>query len=167
MDEDLLLIRKSKPEDLQVFTDIYNQAIETARCTCDMKFLTVEDRKEWFNEHQSERYPLYACEYDGKVVGYISLSRYKPREALDGLAEVSYYLDFDYCHKGIGTKMLNFALEEAKRIGFTAIVAVVLGGNDASIGLVEKCGFELWGRFPKVCNFNGRLDDHVYYGKYL
>ena len=167
MKKELMEIRKSCIGDLGRFTDIYNMAIESARCTCDRTQLTAEQRLPWFEEHQCERFPLYACVYDGKVVGYISLSPYKTREALADVAEVSYYLDFDYCRMGLGTQMLMFILEQAKKLGFSAVIAVIVGGNTASTSLAEKCGFAEWGRMPKICNFDGRLEDHLYYGIHL
>lgn len=167
MNRDLLEIRKSQIEDLEIFTDIYNTAIESAKCTCDRTPFTAEQRMPWFNEHQCERFPLYTCVYDGKAVGYISLSPYKTREALKDVAEVSYYLDFDYCHMGLGTEMLRFILNEAEKLGFSAVIAVIVGGNTASTSLAEKCGFKEWGRMPKICSFDGRLEDHLYYGIHL
>lgn len=164
MNRELLEIRKSKIEDLEDFTRIYNQAIKSAQCTCDRTVLTIEQRVPWFNEHQCERFPLYACVYDGRVVGYISLSPYKTREALADVAEVSYYLDFDYRRMGLGSELLGFIIEEAKKLGFSTVIAIIVGTNIASESLAKKFGFEEWGRMPKICNFDGDLRDHVYLG---
>ena len=167
MRKELLEIRKSQIEDLKRFTEIYNTAIKSARCTCDRTPLTPQQRLPWFEGHQCERFPLYACVYDGTVVGYISLSPYKTREALADVAEVSYYLDFEFLRIGLGTEMLGFILKEAEKFGFSTVIAVIVGGNTASTSLAEKCGFSEWGRMPKICNFDGRLEDHLYYGIHL
>lgn len=164
---DKLTVRKAVLSDLERLTDIYNQAIESGKCTCDTKALTADERKSWFYEHQSSRFPLYSCTEDGNVIGYISLSPYKQREALKNVAEVTYYLDFDYRRKGIGTFLLSFITDEAKKLGFSDVIAVIVGCNEASAALLKKSGFTEWGRMPKIADYDGRLEDHVYFGKHI
>ena len=45
-------IKLAEYKDLEVLVEIYNQAIETHRCTADMDTFTVEERISWFEEHQ-------------------------------------------------------------------------------------------------------------------
>lgn len=161
------MIRKAELSDLGRLTDIYNQAIESGRCTCDRETLTPEDRLGWFSEHTEERYPLYVAERDGGALGYVSLSPYKKRTALLNVAEVGYYVDFAHRHAGLGTEMLSFIIPEAKKLGFTDLVAVLIGCNAASEGLLQKSGFTEWGRLPGIADFDGRKEDHVYYGMHL
>lgn len=162
-----ILIRKARFDDLERLTEIYNEAIESKKCTCDMTPLTIKERESWFYEHQSERFPLYSCVSGEKVIGYVSLSPYKQREALKYVAEVTYYLDFQFRKIGIGSKMLEFILSEAEKLGFSDVIAVIVGCNEASSALLKKYGFSEWGRMPKIANYDGRLEDHVYFGKHI
>lgn len=160
-------IRKAEFSDLETLTHIYNQAILSMRCTCDMEPFTCEQRVEWFNSHQNDRFPLFTVLADGKIVGWSSISPYRTnRKALQGVTEISYYLDFDYCGVGIGSKLLEYTMARAKEIGFKTIIAVILGSNLASKKLLEKYGFTQWGCMPSICEYEDRTDDHVYYGKY-
>ena len=160
-------IRKAEFNDLEILTNIYNQAIISMRCTCDMKPFTWQQRVEWFNSHQNDRFPLFTVLADEKVVGWASISPYRTnRPALQSVTEISYYLDFEYCHMGIGTKLLEHTIKAAKEIGFVTIIAVILGSNTASRKLLEKFGFTEWGCMPGICRFGDRTEDHVYYGKF-
>jgi phosphinothricin acetyltransferase len=43
----------------------------------------------------------------------------------------------------------------------------VLEGNQASLNLLEKMGFEQWGYLPRVADFDGREVGHLYYGRHM
>jgi RimJ/RimL family protein N-acetyltransferase len=47
------------------------------------------------------------------------------------------------------------------------LFCIILERNAASVGLMRKCGFELWGRLPDVASIDGELVSHVYYGRRL
>ncbi|WP_430885318.1 GNAT family N-acetyltransferase [Fusibacter sp. JL216-2] len=160
-----MIIRQAQQSDLKVMTDIYNQAIIRKECTADTETFTVSQRQAWFDAHKDPAYPLYACEIDGRVVGYVYLSGYRPgRKAMRYITEVSYYIDNDYQGQGIGSKLLPFAIEKAKALGYRDMVAILLSLNTPSIKLLEKFGFEKWGDLPNVADFDGVLCSHLYYG---
>lgn len=156
--------RRAEMNDLEVLTYIYNQAILCGKCTCDMKPFTWQQRVDWFNSHLNDRYPMYVCLADETIVGYAHFSPFKEREALNDVTEITYYLDFAYHKMGIGTKIMQMMLERAKEIGFTDIMAVVVGCNEGSMALLKKFGFREWGRLPQIAHFGERKEDHVYFG---
>ncbi|APM37888.1 GNAT family N-acetyltransferase [Clostridium kluyveri] len=158
-------IRLAEYKDLEQMVKIYNQAIETHRCTADMDTFSVEERISWFQEHQCLEYPLYVYEIDNKVVGYLHFTGYrKGRRAMRYTAEISYYIHNDYQRQGIGTKMMEFALEKSKELNLKNLIAILLEWNIPSIRLLEKFGFKEWGYLPKVADFDGEVCSHLYYG---
>lgn len=158
-------LRRAQQSDLQAMTEIYNQAIVRKTCTADTETFTPAQRQDWFDGHDNQEYPLYTCEIDGKVVGYVYLSPYRPgRKAMRYITEVSYYIHNDYQGQGIGTKLLTFAIQRAKELGYRDIVAILLSLNAPSIKLLEKHGFEKWGDLPNVADFDGLMCSHLYYG---
>ncbi len=159
------LIREASLKDLPEMVDIYNKAILAGGITCDLDIFTVEQRKSWFESHQTEKYPLYIYEVDGKVAGYSHLSGYRvSRRAVERVAEISYYVNSDYRNRGIGSKLVEHTLQQAREIGYQNIMAMIVEGNGASEYLLSKFGFQQWGRMPKIAEFNGVLHDHLYYG---
>lgn len=158
-------IRLAEFKDLEALVEIYNQAIETRRCTADMDIFSVEERVEWFKEHQSSLYPMYVYEINGKVVGYIYFTGYRPgRRAMIHTAEISYYIHNEYQRQGIGRKMMEFAIEKAKELEFTNLIAILLQWNTPSIKLLKKFGFKEWGCLHQIAEFDGELCSHLYYG---
>jgi phosphinothricin acetyltransferase len=159
-------IRIASLTDLPRIVEIYNQAILSQNVTGDTIPFSVEARLDWFNQHDANQYPIYVCEDESrKILGYLSLSPYRDRRALARTAEVSYYVDYGQHGKGIGSALMQHALEDCPRIGKKMLLAIVLEWNAPSIKLLEKFGFEKWGTLPEVAEFSGRLCGHLYFGK--
>ena len=66
------------------------------------------------------------------------------------MAEVSYYVDEKERGKGVGSRLLEYAVHVAPQFGFSVLVAILLDKNPPSIGLLEKFGFEKWGAMPGI-----------------
>ena len=160
-----LTIRFSEITDLPFIVGIYNQAISSKSATGDLNELNVQDRIEWFNKFDNNEYPLYVAEIDNIIVGYCSLSPYrKGRKAMSSVAEISYYLDYSFHGKGVGTILLNYVISDCNRIGKENLLAILLDINSPSIGLLEKLNFKKWGHFPDIININGKKCGHFIYG---
>lgn len=160
-----LNIRFAKASDLKSIVDIYNQAIRSKNATGDMDEFKPEDRNNWFTKHDQNHYPLYVAELDNKVVGYCTISPYRPgRRAMAKVAEISYYLDYSYHGKGIGTSLIKHAINDCERIGKKSLLAILLDINLQSIGILEKHGFEEWGHFPDIIHLDQKKCGHFIYG---
>lgn len=158
-------IRLAKLSDLPSIVDIYNQAIRSQFATGDLTEFDVEERQEWFNKFNKDKYPIYIAEINNNVVGYCTLSPYRPgREAMASVAEISYYVDFSFHGKGVGTALFNYAISDCKRIGKDSLLAILLDINNTSIRILKKFGFKQWGHFPNIINFNGKYCGHLVYG---
>jgi L-amino acid N-acyltransferase YncA len=160
-----LIIRTATGNDLETIVAIYNQAVLTKMATADLEPVETNSRLPWFQEHDPKKYPIFVAEIDGKVAGWISLSPYRPgRAALRFTAEVSYYIHTDYQGRGIGTKLLDYAIRESPKYPFKTLFAIILEHNTASIKLVRKFHFAKWGHLPGVADFDGTECGHLYYG---
>jgi phosphinothricin acetyltransferase len=160
------MIRLASPDDLPRIVAIYNEAVEHRFATADLKPVTVEQRVAWFGEHDHSTFPIYVLELEGSVRGWCSLSPYRPgREALLGTAELSYYVCYDFHGQGIGSALVQHALAEAPRLGKRVLFAILLEWNEPSVRLLNKFGFEMWGRLPDVALVDGELVSHLYYGR--
>lgn len=160
-----LNIRLAKLSDLQSIVDIYNQAIQSKCATGDLEEFNVKDRIQWFEKFNPKEYPLYIAELDNQVVGYCTLSPYRPgRKAMSRVAEISYYVDYTKHGTGIGTALLKYVIEDCKRIGKDSLLAILLDINSQSIGLLEKFEFEQWGHFPNIINMHDQSCGHLIYG---
>ena len=159
------MIRKAKIKDLVAINAIYNQAVEVKHQTADTEPVSIKNRQKWFLEHDTENYPVFVFEKQNKIIGWCSLSAYRQgRESLKQVAEVSYYIHQNNQKQGVGSKMLEYALQSAFEYKFETIIAILLEQNEVSIKLLKKFGFKKWGTLPKSANIDGAKYDHLYYG---
>jgi phosphinothricin acetyltransferase len=127
--------------------------------------VSVAKRREWLSQHNPDTHPILVAEIDGVVVGWSSLSEYRPgRLALRRTAELSYYVHFDHHGQGIGSALIRASIDRCPKLRFRNLFAILLEDNTASIGLLEKFGFKRWGFMPKVAEFSDREVGHLYYG---
>lgn len=160
-----LTFSPTQETDILRITEIYNQAIETMKCTADCDKVTIKERKKWLSEHSKENYPVYTCFYADEVIGYTYFSAYRfGRKAVDKVAEVSIFLDANFQGKGFGGATLDFMLRTANDRGFRTLIAIIIDVNMASKMLFSHRGFEEWGRFPKIVELAGEKWDHLYFG---
>lgn len=158
-------IRLVEEKDYERVLDILNEAIAARKFTAQLSPATMTIRKDWFIHHSAPRHPMFVAEIDDQVVGWITLTEFRAgREGFRFTSEVSYYID-SRCHrKGIGTKLMERAIEAAREIGFRNLVAVVFDSNISSRKLVKKFGFKLWGHMPDAVDIDGKSIGCDYWG---
>ena len=158
-------IRPATIEDLDVIVDIYNQAVAAGQKTADTKPVTVTGRKQWFADHTPDKYPIFVAEKDNSVIGYLSISAYRPgRLALRYTAEVSYYVDFNHHRTGVASRLMEHAIGSCLSLRIKSLFGILMESNKSSIKLLEKYGFERWAHLPSVADYDGVEVGQVYYG---
>ncbi|MCA9049917.1 MAG: GNAT family N-acetyltransferase, partial [Planctomycetaceae bacterium] len=73
-------IRLAEHSDAVAIAEIYNEAIRTTTATFDTEPKSVEDRRQWLEQHD-QRHPVWVAEVDGSVVGWASISAWSDRPA--------------------------------------------------------------------------------------
>ncbi len=158
-------IRIASIYDLPFIVDIYNQAIRSRLATGDMEEFGVEDRVIWFENFDANEYPIYIAELESRVVGYCTISPYRPgRRAMSSIAEISYFIDYTFHRNGIGTALMQHAISDCNRIGKKSLLAIILDINFPTIGLLENFNFEKWGHLPDIIEIDGKKCGQFIYG---
>jgi phosphinothricin acetyltransferase len=162
------MIRSATPDDIESIADIYNEAILEGGLTGDLEPLSIDNRREWYADHQ-DRYAIFVkVAGGGTVVGYVAISPYrKGRDAFYETCEISYYLAKKFRGQGFGKELVNHAIEYARRSDFASMVALVLGCNQRSIDLLIGFGFSVLGRLPNAAKIEGEHVDHIYLSRGL
>jgi L-amino acid N-acyltransferase YncA len=154
-------IRQAKLTDASAIAEIYNEAVLTTTATFDIEAKSVEERAQWLQSHDS-RHPVLVAVIGGRVVGWASLTPWSERRAYDDTAETSFYVHSKHRGCGIGRKLKQAIIEEARRLGYHTLIALVAEGADASIHLNESTGFVHVGTLKQVGHkFDRRLDVHI------
>lgn len=138
---------------------IYNKAIETSTATFEMTPKTLQDQLGWIAEHSGAYPAIVALDDSGTVVGFGSLSPYRPRPAYSTTVENSVYVHDGYHRRGIGRAILSELVGLAQAHGFHAIIARISADNGASIALHTACGFDMIGTEREVGRKFGRWLD--------
>ena len=160
-----MIIRFANIADLPFIVKIYNQAIRSKNATGDIEEFDFDERIGWFEKFDNDKYPLYVAEIENSVVGYCTLSPYRPgREAMSTVAEISYYLDYSFHGKGIGAALLKYVIADCARIGKKSLLAIFLDINLPTIGLLEKLNFKKWGHLPGIIEIDRKKCGHLIFG---
>jgi phosphinothricin acetyltransferase len=143
------IVRLAQPADAEAIRAIYNVEVAESTVTFDLVPRTLEAQLAWIREH-SGAHPAIVASFDGEVTGFGSLSPYKERPAYMTTVEDSVYVRRDRRGTGIGRLLLEELLRLAQTYGYHSVVARIVGGHDASIGLHRGCGFEIIGTEREV-----------------
>ena len=154
-------LRKATEGDIAAITDIYNGAIRDSTATFDTEPKTVAERLDWLRAHD-DRHPVLVLDFEGLVVGWVSLTAWSGRQAYSDTAEITYYVDARYRGRGFGRMLQDGIVREAESLGFHTLIARITAGNDVSVRLCESSGFEHIGTMKEVGRkFGELLDVHV------
>ena len=151
-------IRKAAASDLEAIRDIYNEAIFTTTATFDTEPKTLEERQQWFSGHD-ERHPVLVAVLEGRVVGWASINPWSDRRAYDDTAETSFYVKSEFRGRGIGRKLKEATIVEARRLKLHTLLARVAEGSEESLHLNYSVGFVHVGTMKQVGRKFGRLLD--------
>lgn len=153
-----MLIRPAAVGDAEAIRSIYNVEVESSTVTFDIVARSLEDQQRWILD-RSGAHGAIVAEDRGDVVGFGSLSPYKARAAYSTTVEDSVYVHRPHQGRGVGHGLLAELVQMATAHGFHAMMARIVGGHEASIGLHASLGFEVVGHEREVGRkFNRWLD---------
>lgn len=101
------------------------------------------------------------------VVGFAILHPFHPADSFRRTAEIGYFILPEHTGQGLGTRILDHFIHEAKSIGVEILLASISSLNDRSIRFHLKHGFIECGRFKGVGIKKGKTFDVVWMQKNL
>jgi phosphinothricin acetyltransferase len=159
--------RLAEHRDADAMRAIYNVEVLETTVTFDLVARSLEEQIEWIDEHSGGYPAIVAVDGDDHVVGFASLTAYRPRPAYAPTVEDSVYVDRQVRGHGIGALLLAEIVELARSHGFHSVIARIVGHHDASIALHRNCGFEEIGVEREVGRKLGQWLDVVLMQKML
>ncbi len=155
----MMKIRKACEQDFYSLLEIYNYEVENGVATLDLVPKTEAQWRGWFDNHNIENHPLIVAEIGGECAGYASLSQYREKEAYKTTTELSVYVSPSYRKQGVATALMDKIIRMARDDEtIHTVVSVITSGNEASVKLHKKFGFEFCGTIREV---------GMKFGKYL
>ncbi len=160
MSQTAILVRAQEPEDLAALTEVMNQP-RAVWGTLQLPFRSVAQRRAF-----QEAHPLASGDtrlvgvVDGRVVAWLTLTRFEGRRAHAGTFGMAVHDDF--AGRGVGTALVAAAVDQADRwLGLTRLELNVWTDNDRAIALYERFGFAREGVLRAYAWRDGELVDSL------
>lgn len=113
----------------------------------EIKYLTLspdihnEEQQKWFSSlNNRDDYKIWGIAVKGIPIGAVGLKKINMK--LLTAEYFGYIGEKEYWGQGIGTKMLSFAIDEARKLGIKRLDIHVSDDNKRAIHLYEKLGFK-------------------------
>lgn len=155
-------IRKAAEPDKPAIWEIIRQVIAGGDTyVFDPGATESEMMKYWFSPDKHN----YVALANGDVAGTFWLRANQPGLG-SHVANAAYMCSPDAAGKGIGRRMAEFSLEEAKHLGFTAMqFNFVVKSNTVAVKLWQSVGFGVIGEIPNAFRHkrNGLTNAYIMY----
>jgi L-amino acid N-acyltransferase YncA len=138
-------VRLATIEDAEGIRAIYNREVLEGTATFDLRARSLEEQQLWLTERSGAHAVMVAVDDDDRVLGFGSLSAYRDRPAYSTTVEDSVYVAPGHQGQGVGRAVLEALVEAAELRGFHSVIGRIAGGNEASVALHQRCGFEVVG----------------------
>jgi ribosomal protein S18 acetylase RimI-like enzyme len=157
-------IRPAEPRDNRAVWHIIRSVLASGDTSVFPPDSTEEEMTAyWFSPEKH----TYVAILDGKVVGTFWLKPNYPGLG-SHVANAAYMVSPRAAGRGVGRRMAEFSLDEARRLGFTAMqFNFVVKSNTVAVKLWESLGFEVIGEIPDAFNHveNGLTNAYIMYRK--
>jgi phosphinothricin acetyltransferase len=157
-------IRLATEDDAEQIAGIYSHHVLHGTASYDMEPMPAAAMRDKIAQAIRQRWPFLVAESDGAIVGYAYVTQFRdrPAYAYAYACENSIYVHPDHHRRGVGRLLLSRLIAEAEEAGFRQMVAVIGGGEPASVALHKSLGFADAGRLSAVGWKHGRWLDSVY-----
>ncbi len=157
-----ITIRPATIADASQIAAIYAHHVLHGTATFDSEPPSEEFWQAKLADFLSRGWPFVVAADGDAILGYAYASQFRDRPAYRFSCEDSIYVRADVLGRGVGSTLLTALVDAAGQAGFTQMLAVIGGGEPASVALHARLGFRHAGRMEKVGFKFGRWLDTVY-----
>jgi len=159
--------------DAGALMNIYNPEVIETTVTFDLVPRSLAEQEDWIRRRLVTHPCIVAVNDDDDVgevgargeliLGFALVAPFKERPAYATTVENSVYVHRRARGRGVGEMLLRELIATAGDSGFHSLIARIVGENEGSIRLHEKCGFTLVGTEIEVGRKHGIWLDVVEY----
>ena len=151
-------VRRATVADGEAIRAIRNAAVEESTAIWTGVQQTPDEARAWLSAHL-ERGSVFVAETDSTVAGFACWEPWRPKEGYRHTVGDSIYLADGHRGRGHGRALLEVLVASARASGAHVMVADIESGNEASIQLHRRLGFETVGQLSEVGTKFGRWLD--------
>lgn len=155
-------IRQTIEDDAAAIAEIYAHHVLHGTASYEVDPPSLDDMLAKIRQVTARNWPFIVAEAGSKIVGYAYATQFRDRAAYRFACEDSIYVDHEAMRCGVGRALLAELLERSAACGFKTMVAVIGGGEPASVALHRRFGFGEVGRLKAVGWKKDRWLDSVY-----
>jgi phosphinothricin acetyltransferase len=148
--------------DIPAITAIYNDVIRTSTAVFNDAPVSVEDRVEWWKSRAAQGYPVLVAKDEQGIVGFATFGDFRPWPGYRFTVEGTIHIEASARRKGVGAALLEVLIARAREAGKHVMVAGVDSANVASLGFLERSGFERVGHLREVGHKFRRFLDLIF-----
>ncbi|HZD02130.1 MAG TPA: GNAT family N-acetyltransferase [Actinomycetes bacterium] len=137
---------------------IYQTGLDTG----DASFETQAPSWEQWDESHLPDHRHVALDSDGRVLGWVALSRVSDRCVYAGVAEESVYVHPAARGRGVGIALLRALVASSEAAGVWTLQTGIFPENTASLALHRRAGFRVVGTRRRVGQRHGRWRDVIF-----
>lgn len=152
-------IRPASPADAPAVATIYDHHARHGTATFDLEGPGADDWVAKISAIQAKGWPFLVAEDGQGIMGFAYSAQFRDRPAYALACEDSIYIANGRTGQGAGTAILQSLIEASRAAGFQQMIAVIGGGEPASVAVHQRCGFVECGRMHNVGLKFGRLLD--------
>lgn len=130
--------------------EIYAEGIATGGATFETE---VPTWGRWDAAHLDD--PRLVARVDGRIQGWVAVSRVSDRAVYRGRVECSLYVAAQARGMGVGEGLMEELAGRADAAGLWTLEAIVFPDNEASIRMLEANGFRVVGRRERLGKLHG------------
>lgn len=153
---DSLTIRPMTAADAEAVLSIYAAGIAGGTATFDTEVPSWE-------QFDASRLPAHrlVAERDGRVLGWVAVSKVSTRPAYAGVVEHSVYVEPSAHGQGIGSTLLRALIASTESAGIWTIQSGIFTDNAASLALHARHGFRIVGTRERPGRLHGVWRDVI------
>ncbi len=157
-----ILIREAADGDMETIQEIYAHHVLEGLASFEETPPDVAEMTRRRDAILDAGYPYLVAEAASTLGGFAHASAYRSRPAYRHTVENSVYVATVTQRQGVGRRLLEDLIERCTDLGFRQMIAIIGdSGNQSSIGLHARLGFEMTAVQPSVGFKFGRWVDQV------
>lgn len=143
-------IRHARPDDAEAIAAIWNPVIIDTAVTFNRVIRTPQDIAAMMIQRRDEGHPWMVVEALAGVVGFATFAQFRVGVGYARTMEHTIILAPDATGQGLGRRLLDALVAEARTYGVHSLIGAISGENPGAIAFHARCGFAEVGRIPEA-----------------
>ena len=145
-----VVIRNANLGDLARVHEIFNEILLNATATFEEHPYTLDSWHQVFESKRKDELPFFVAEQGSLVIGYGTYGPFRRASGYRVTVEHSLHVDKKYRGLGVGSLLLKYLIDSAKKKELWAMIAGIDSENRVSLSLHQKFGFRESGKLENV-----------------